>query len=345
MGLDRNDARYTPNKQRKDMPQRARAEIRELATGPLHWDKGFNNVQLPLHNLGAVIDLHTLRELADNLQSDSSLGITFVSQEYLAVGVRWIEALNRLGLRNYLIIAGDSLTHKVLKDLGVVSIEARINIDDVSPEYRSPVGFTAKGLAMNALKFPVVRTLLNRGYDIVMSDADALWLQNPLRHFPPTVDIAFQRVVYFPKAIVAEWGFAACSGFVCCRAKPGVVSFLDDCIQEHRKVQSDQLALNLALLEADTHWPSHHVNGRPYGQSHLQQEDLRLLFETTARDSIVGSADRYGLAVLALPHHEFWRHSFVRCSQSEMVICHPNSPKDDKEKIKVLGAQHFSVNQ
>jgi Nucleotide-diphospho-sugar transferase len=315
---------------------RRRAEIRELEVSPLHWHSDFDHARLPLHNLDSVVDLRVLARLADNVQRDRCLCITFISQEYLGVGVRWIEAMRRLDVDNYVIIAGDSATHEFLKGVGVASIEARIDIRNISLSYRSPFGFTAKGLGINALKFPVVNALLKEGYDVVMSDADALWLQNPMPYFPLAIDVAFQRVVYFPRSIVVEWGFAACSGFVFFRSKPCVASFVDHCIREHRTVQSDQLALNLALLDADTCWPTPGASDRPVSQSNLQQDELNILFEAAARNSIVGRVNRYGFNVLALPHREFWRHSFVRCHRSEMVICHPNSPKNDQEKIEAF---------
>ena len=57
-------------------------------------------------------------------------------------------------------------------------------------------------------------------------------------------------------------------------------------------------------------------------------------FVAGARVPIKGRLDRHGLELLALAHHEFWRHSLVPPSPSEMVICHPNSPKCDADKMK-----------
>jgi hypothetical protein len=51
-----------------------------------------------------------------------------------------------------------------------------------------------------------------------------------------------------------------------------------------------------------------------------------------------GWTRRYGLDLLALPHHQFWRHSLVPATLSEMVVCHPNSPKDELGKIKIFNA-------
>jgi hypothetical protein len=152
-------------------------------------------------------------------------------------------------------------------------------------------------------------------------------------------DVAFQRVAYFPAPITQLLGFAACSGFVYCHACPGTIAFLDDCLHECALVHDDQVAINLALLEADAEWP--HVTGGgtlPALPPSATLTDIQGHFAAMARSPLRGRLRNHGLDVLALPHHQFWRHSWVAAPDSDMVVCHPNSPKDEIEKIKIFNA-------
>ena len=136
-----------------------------------------------------------------------------------------------------------------------------------------------------------------------------------------------------------EWGFAACSGFIYWRATNGTIAFLDSCLNEARQVQDDQIALNLALVEADAVWPHLELGTGPSAwHPGATLEDIRASFATMARRPLRGWTRRYGLDLLALPHHQFWRHSLVTTTLAEMVVCHPNSPKDELGKIKIFNA-------
>lgn len=281
------------------------------------------------------MDVGHLIQMANSVHKDGIVIITFISHEYLGVGLNWICSIKRLGLTNIIVICGDSETTKILKDDGIQCVEARINSCKLNADYRSPVGFTNKGLAMTALKFPIASALVKEGFSVVLSDADAVWLQDPTHHLE--ADIAFQRVAYFPDTIARLWGFVACSGFVFFRHSADIIGFLQDCIREQLLIQSDQLALNLALLQADTFWtnpPSSFTTYSPDQDQHTSE--LLANFQEVARFPIRGLIGQYKLEVLALPHNQFWRHSWVAATHSEMVLCHPNSPKNDSGKIEVF---------
>jgi hypothetical protein len=238
-----------------------------------------------------------------------------------------------------LVIAGDEATSAALTARGVACVRADLGAEPADPSYRSASGFTWKGFAMATLKLPVVRFLLAQGCDVVLSDVDALWLQDPLPHCRGLADIAFQRACYFPASLVQAWGLTVCSGFVYWRSAPGTIAFLDSCVNESRQIQDDQIALNLALVEADAVWPHLELGtGASAWHPGAALEEIRASFATMARRPLRGWTRRYGLDLLALPHHQFWRHSLVPATLSEMVVCHPNSPKDELGKIKIFNA-------
>jgi hypothetical protein len=315
------------HEQRELQNEVLRARVRALAVRNFQWGDGLQEVKKPLFDIGALVDLDILNRLAKQVQRNGIVIVTFISQEYLRVGLNWIEAMKRLKLTNFLVVAGDLKTCQILTDRDVTHIEARVGIGQTDSAYRSAAGFTEKGLAMTTLKFPIVSALLDDGYDVIMSDADAIWLRDPIPYMPGLADIAFQRVLYFPAPISQLWGFAACSGFAFFRHCAGTSGFVKDCIREQKKVQDDQLALNLALLDGVSSWQG-------FGATDQCHDDTQAKFVARAKVPIKGHLDRHGLELLALAHHEFWRHSLVPTSPSEMVICHPNSPKCDADKMK-----------
>ncbi len=317
-----------------DLKVRVRAELASSFMRP----PSLASTAQPLHDLSAVIDLRKLAEVAATVNVGKEVGFTIVSKEYIQTGLNWIYAMHRLGAGNFLIIAGDQFTSDQLEERGIPSVRAYIDESKFDPTFVSDDGFSAKGLAMISLKFPVTNFLLKSGYSVIFSDADAVWLGNPMAHIRDA-DLAFQRVVYHPAPIAPLWGFTACSGFVFFRHGTKTTAFVDRCIEEQQSFRCDQVAMNLALLEGEPDWRCEHDDWMlPAGGVQHDRGSLEAAFGKCARSSIRGELRRGGLQVLALPHDKFWRHQFVMSSLQEMVICHPNSPKDDLEKIKILDA-------
>ena len=244
--------------------------------------------------------------------------------------------MRQLKLTNFFIVSGDKFTSERLDEIGVRSIRADIDESEFDPSFVTHDGFSAKGLAMIALKFPVTSFLLKCGYSVTFSDSDAIWLQDPMVYLRDA-DIAFQRVAHHPPLISSLWSFAACTGFVFFRHDAKTIAFLDQCISEHRSFRCDQVAMNLALLEGNSHWLCEPSGWTPPGGDIQYDKDQRLTtFANLVRFPIKGELRPSGLQALALPHDKFWRHFWVNSSLPDMVICHANSPKNDLEKMKTF---------
>ena len=318
--------------------EQTKEQIRALASRGFEWRPELEPLRKSVTDLSSTVDLPTLAKQAELAEREGTVCITLLSQEYLEIGAYWLCAMQRLNLKNVLVIAGDDATERALAAHRIAVVRADLEKDSLGESFRSIAGFTWKGLGLTTLKLPVARFLLGQGYDVVVSDADALWLQNPFPHFHGIADVAFQRVAYFPAPIAQLWGFAACTGFFYCRAKAATAQFLDDCLMQARGVQDDQLAMNLALLQADAEWPHVHDIRRPLEQEGSLPPNIQSSFNLLARRPLQGMIGHLGLQLLALPHHQFWRHDEIAAPLAEMVVCHPNSPKAASEKIKVFNA-------
>jgi Nucleotide-diphospho-sugar transferase len=300
------------------------------------WQESQAGAKKPLYDLSAVLDQKALHQLAEATHSGRGLTISFLTKDYLSVGITWVEAMKSIGLFNYIIVAGDVQTRQALQERGIPCIEAALDVGGADPDCRTLGGFTPTGLAVSALKFPVLLSLLKEGFDVIMSDVDAIWFRNPSPAIGATADIAFQRIARFPNPIVRYWGFAACGGFIFFRATPGGVALAEDCLREERTVHDDQLAFNLALLNSEITWSHPNVTAEPSSIHGNRDAEVAAFFEAAARIPIEGQSSLSRFVALALPHHQFWRHDLVPFDPKEIIVCHPNSPKSGAAKLDIF---------
>ncbi len=331
MPPDRSNSQPVP---RVDIVARIRAEL----AGPFMWPTELRHVTSPLRDLGSVMDPGQLAAVAAATAFKNEIIFTLISKEYVETGLNWISAMRRLGMTNFFIVSGDQFTSDTLHERGVPFVRARIDESEFDPSFISHDGFSAKGLAMIAFKFPVIHFLLNHGYSVVFSDSDAIWLRDPMAYLRGP-DIAFQRVAHHPPPISSLWSFAACTGFVYFSNGRNTRTFLDRCITEHQSFRCDQVAMNLAMLEGHPAWVCDGIDWAPRGDDVGYDRDERLaVFAKLVPFPIKGELSHGRLRILALPHDKFWRHFWVARSMPDMVVCHPNSPKDDTEKMKTFEA-------
>lgn len=315
-----------------DVTARIRAELTHEYT----WPPSLTTATMPLRELSAVMDFGRLADAAAMVNSGKELGFAIISKEYLEVGFNWINAIHRIGLTNFIMIAGDEVTAKALDERGIPNVLASIDESEFDASYVSATGFSAKGLAVSAFKLPVAHFLVKLGYRAVLSDVDAIWLHDPMPYLR-SADVAFQRIVYHPPAIARLWGFAACGGYISFGNGRKTTAFLERCVENHLSLYSDQVAINLTLLEQNPDWHCEVADWTvPAADLQCDRGGLEAAFEKYSKWPIRGELRQGGAQVLALPHDQFWRHGWVTSSSADMVICHPNSRKDGLEKMKLF---------
>jgi hypothetical protein len=247
-----------------------------------------------------------------------------VNADYLLLAKEWARRVLAACGREVVFACADGQSLEHLQSLGFSCLDySRVDhLRDSS--YRSLV-FPSKHAAFtSSLKFRAALSFVEAGHDCVYSDVDALWLRDPWLHLQETFDIAFQAGS-FPEAAKEQWGFAACAGFMAFRASNKVESFVAEVIQ--LLDGSDQRALNQLMLDAcRVHWQR-----RPVDWEHCA-------IEGGWTSPILGKCSVRGLAFLALPHVYFQRHNVVRENLEQAVVCHPNAPKNQAEKIEIFRA-------
>lgn len=248
-----------------------------------------------------------------------------VNRDYVDLARLWIRQTIRVSGNHPIMVCAD---RESLDALSLDGIECLKRFSDTTlsrtsrdqyPESTFPNDHASYTVS---LKMPMVRYFLDQGRECLYSDLDAIWRSNPLPALRDLkFDIAFQPGS-FPAEAKAAWGFAACTGFIAFRPHKSLANLLDAADRRFRR--GDQAAFNdTLLLDCDTVWLS-----RPLEWEHCRADGWTAPIE--------GQCRAHDLRLLALPHVYFQRHNVTAETCETAIICHPNTPKIQKEKIAIL---------
>lgn len=114
-------------------------------------------------------------------QDHNSLMIAEGNTGFHMMMKNWLAHLHKNGIKNYLVVALDADEYAVLKDEGepVVSSEVTFTSQDQkfgTPDYNEMV----------KNKWAIVDTVLNAGVNVLLSDIDVVWFQNPFAYMAST---------------------------------------------------------------------------------------------------------------------------------------------------------------
>ena len=161
---------------------------------------------------------------------------------------------------------------------------------------------------------------LEHGYNVVHSDADALWIRDPFPLFA-AADIVAERIWGKPLSVVKDWGAGICTGFYFLRSTPAVVALAQSVRTEVSKKRarqpswqaSDQYYVNVMLHRYGVRWEG----GKTMAGS--QSMETRY-FDSNAT---VGTAHTlHGtIRILMLPHNVVPR-ACPMLSADEMKVLH-----------------------
>lgn len=265
------------------------------------------------------------------------VALTFLSKEYLDLLKIWIKYAEKAIGDQFVVVAADDESFNAAKSLRVSVVRVRLPSALTSITEKNPGQFNGIGMAIIVSRLHIIKFLISSGFNVIQIDMDALILQNPFPYIAETADIAFQRVVYFPRYVIDRWGFALCGGFVAFRSSPSALRLLDIACDLIRHVSSDQLALNLSLSSMGVNWRRNDV-----GDLHSSfLSSHKKCFVRNAHETIMGSID--SSVIQALPATTFWRHELIPLIKSQCVLFHPNTPKNaglklaDFERLGVFG--------
>ncbi len=167
--------------------------------------------------------------------------IAIANSEYAAVVDRWLSKLKALQIENYLIVASDRALYDSLK------------AKNENVTYRP---FNGDLCDFWTYRLEIIQTLLTAGINVIHSDPDAFWLDDPLDEYfnGALFDILASQGTVHPHETLALWGFVLCCGLIYYRSSPPVLDFFSRLVDKSRVVKEDQRALNILLDELKVEW-------------------------------------------------------------------------------------------
>jgi len=236
--------------------------------------------------------------------------IVFANYDYLDVLENWLAAMRRIQVDNFLIISLDEKLHHYFQEKKINSLFRPCELD---------LG------KLWIHRVDVILELLEEGYDVIHSDADAIWLKDPqpfLQTLPQ--DMIFSQGTIWPPDVQEKWGFVLCCGFFMIHSNLQTVEFVKRLARRVRNDRDDQLSCNRMLLEEGLIWE-------------IPKETYTLSFRghdfTCSHKCITGKTKT--LSTVLLPHSKFQR---LAESSKDVYVKHLISEKSSDDIMEVLAA-------
>lgn len=249
-----------------------------------------------------------------------------VNKSYLLLATEWASKVYATTGKSVLFSCADkeSYAHLMKQSYACIDNSLPTELSSICTKVWPQSSFPSDHAAYTAsLKFQTAVSILKSGQDCIYSDVDALWLKDPFPFLCALdFDMAFQ-VGSFPAAAKSLWGFSACSGFIAIHATSLATQALEKSIL--RLNGSDQVALNETLMN------SYMIN---WYETPSNWEHCDLNNGWTS--AITGQCQHTQLLLAALPHSLFQRHNTTIENCKHAIICHPNSPKNQNDKIRIM---------
>lgn len=262
--------------------------------------------------------------------------LTFVSEDYIPVGRNWLRHVARLApAAEVRIIALDRPTQAAFPaDIVAYDPVPEVGSGSGSGPGSGPgsgevegVGGTKETGPLGALwvhRIEVIRAALESGRDVIHSDADAVWLRDPLPHFAACdSEMVFTQGTVWPSDVHKNHGLVLCCGLFYLASTPAVRGFVKDAARRVALDQDDQTSINRLIDANGVAWKI----DAPYRIGFRKQEFL-------ASRQVIRSDVATGPSVAVLPHHLFPR--MMDKLAPDTVVAHPLSPKDNAAKIAAL---------
>jgi hypothetical protein len=251
-------------------------------------------------------------KITQNILPGEIPALIFANKAYSQVLDNWLAHAETVGFNHVMVVSLDEEIHADLKMRGVRSILAAQD------------GSLAELWMLRAHWFSF---LCRSGVDFIHTDADAVWLKNPVDYcFDLPADVILSQGTIWPPDVLQSWGFVLCCGFFAVRACQAAQHLFEKVAYRTAIEGDDQLALNRILMEGRVKWHTDGVSRELKMYSKLQYA----IFD----EPVFGQMGDLRLALL--PYKKFQR---IPLQFSEApVIVHPLSLKKGHSKKEILSA-------
>jgi len=186
------------------------------------------------------MDKKTLSNTVSRLNRERPLSVVFIDSGYWQVFENWYQYAQGYLQNNLLVVALDDNVSKLLHERGISTflLEWSGNLNHLWVE-----------------RVNIFKKLLGLGYDIIHSDADAVWLENPITYCESLdVEAAFSQGTIWPPKVHDQLGGVLCCGFFYLKSTPLTIDLMKEWGEAVLADGDDQRALNELLLSKGLSW-------------------------------------------------------------------------------------------
>lgn len=249
-----------------------------------------------------------LKQVLSQHSSNNLVIIVFANFKYLQILKNWLFSIKKLNINNFLVISLDKKLYNYLNtnDIPTYYVDSNDNLSDL--------------WLQRVLLF---KQIINLGFNFIHSDADAVWLRNPIDSFFSSTDcdMIFSQGTIWPRDIYYKWGFVLCCGLFYIKASKKMGAFLSKVVDDVKTSKDDQISFNRVIYHSKISW-----------NISAQYENRYRKFKIiSSREIIIGSDGL--LRVDVLPHHLFQR---ILIRNEKPYVVHPLSEKTSDSTKKVL---------
>lgn len=170
----------------------------------------------------------------------------------------------------------------------------------------------------------VLCELMDEGRDVIHSDADAVWIADPLPYILGCEkQMVFSQGTIWPPDVHTRHGLVLCCGLFYLRNTPDVRAFLQEVDRRMPRDLDDQICINRLISERGVVWEFTSSYEIPFRNQ---------VFRASIDPIYADVAELPSLAVL--PHHLFPR--MVETLHADTLVAHPVTPKTCEGKIEAL---------
>lgn len=234
--------------------------------------------------------------------------LVFANYSYLPVLENWLAAVKKIDVDNYLVISLDEKLYQYLQEKKIATLLRPCDMD---------LG------QLWIHRIEIILELLEEGYNIIHSDADAIWLKDPQPYLEKlSHDMIFSQGTIWPPDVQEKWGFVLCCGFFYLRSNPQAVKFVRKLSGRVRKDKDDQISCNRVLLESGIVWDE------PFQRYKIDFRNREFVCSHHVR-----SGKSNDMSIALLPHAQFQR---IFEKENDVYIRHIISEKNSDDIINVL---------
>lgn len=240
--------------------------------------------------------------------------LTFCNRSYLPILANFLAAPGAPSPENLRVYGLDAEAVAFAKAAGAEAVEMPWDGDFAS---------------LWAARIGIFKDLLSDGHCIVHTDADAIWLKDPLSEWLlDDADMSFTQGTIHPPEVFERWGFVLCCGLFCLNATAASQGFLSRVADDIEETGDDQTSVNRVLLADRMEWAA--------GDAPDYKLRMRGLRFSCWKSALHGLAEGGDLSARLVPHRIVQRIQDPIDLDGDVHVSHPLSPKSAPKKLELF---------